>query len=123
MSLLLLFPSAPLGASSTAADVSNRISAFNFCDPFDHILPLTDGTVSALDRQHLWGLYSGIAAGSVVFFTMQPDTCVWFAPDNRAGLEFSVVTGDALTPEYQMQANGIGWLTNRARIVFKSGSE
>ena len=44
------------------ADAANRISAFNFCNPFDHILPVPDGTVSALDRQHLWGMYAGIAA-------------------------------------------------------------
>lgn len=48
----------------TGFGVANRISAFNFCDPFDHILPVADGTVSALDRQHLWGMYAGIAAGA-----------------------------------------------------------
>ncbi len=47
---------------SGAAD---RLSAFNFCDPFDHILPFADGTVAALDRQHLWGMYKGIAVGGV----------------------------------------------------------
>jgi hypothetical protein len=43
-------------------DASNRISAFNFCDPFDHILPVAVGTVGPLARQHLWGMYQGIAA-------------------------------------------------------------
>ena len=42
---------------------ANRLSAFNFCDPFDHILPFADSTMTALDRQFLWGLYTGIAAG------------------------------------------------------------
>ena len=66
--------------------------------------------------------FAGKVEQTLKFFIMQPDTVVWFMPDNRSGLEFSVVTGDALTPEYQMQARGIGWPTNRARIVFKSGS-
>ena len=38
------------------------LSAFNFCNPFDDVLPFSTGTVSALDRQHLWGLYTGIQA-------------------------------------------------------------
>ncbi len=41
-------------------DLADRLSAFNWCNPFDHILPFSDGTVSAADRAHLWGLYSGI---------------------------------------------------------------
>lgn len=45
---------------ATPAKKAARMSAFNFCNPFDHILPPTDSTVSALDRQHLWGLYIGI---------------------------------------------------------------
>lgn len=45
---------------------ANRISAFNFCDPFDHVLPVADGTVSAADRAHLWGLYSGIAVADII---------------------------------------------------------
>lgn len=40
-----------------------RVSAFNFCNPFDHVLPPADGTIGKLDRAHLWGLYSGIAIG------------------------------------------------------------
>ncbi len=43
-----------------------RMSAFNYCDPFDHILPDVDGTVDAADRQHLWGMYSGILADAPV---------------------------------------------------------
>ena len=42
-------------------DASSRVSAFNFCDPFDHVLP-TPGTTSYIARQHLWGMYGGIAA-------------------------------------------------------------
>ena len=48
------------------AAIDGRFSAFNFCDPFDHILPIADGTVDAVDRQHLWGMYSEIAAGVAV---------------------------------------------------------
>lgn len=44
-------------------DLAKRLSAFNWCDPFDHILPFSDGTVGASDRAHLWGMYSGILAG------------------------------------------------------------
>lgn len=40
------------------------LSAFNFCNPFDTVLPFSTGTVSDLDMQHLWGMYTGIAAGS-----------------------------------------------------------
>jgi len=42
----------------------NRASAFNFCNPFDHILPPVDGDIENLDRQHLWGLYTGIEVGT-----------------------------------------------------------
>ena len=44
--------------------VGKRQSAFNFCDPFDHIMPAPDGVVGASDRQHLWGLYSGILSAA-----------------------------------------------------------
>lgn len=58
---------------SLTASAANRISAFNFCDPFDHILPFADGTVSALDRQHLWGMYVGIAAGAAGAVVAEPE--------------------------------------------------
>ncbi len=48
------------------AGLAKRLSAFNFCNPFDHILPFSDGSIGALDRQHLWGLYTGIVAGAPV---------------------------------------------------------
>ena len=50
-------------------DADDRLSAFNFCNPFDHVLPVADGTVDSTDRAHLWGMYSGIAvdgSGSVM---------------------------------------------------------
>lgn len=34
-----------------------RTSAFNFCNPFDLILPPVDTTITADDRAHLWGLF------------------------------------------------------------------
>jgi hypothetical protein len=50
----------------TASD-SLLLSAFNFCDPFDHVLPFSDGTIDSADRAHLWGMYSGIAiSGGIV---------------------------------------------------------
>jgi hypothetical protein len=45
-----------------AGSAASRISAFNFCNPYDHILPDADLTIDSLDRQHLWGLYTGISA-------------------------------------------------------------
>jgi hypothetical protein len=43
------------------ADLADRLSAFNWCDPFDHILPFADGSVATIDRAHLWGMYAGIS--------------------------------------------------------------
>ncbi len=67
----------PFGAG-TYAELSGfnpaaRMSAFNFCNPFDHILPPSDGTVSALDRQHLWGMYIGIVAGAPADVVVEDD--------------------------------------------------
>jgi len=42
-------------------DLANRLSAFNWCNLFDHILPFTDGSVDSDDRAHLLGLYAGIS--------------------------------------------------------------
>ena len=42
-------------------DLANKLSAFNWCNPFDHILPFADGSVNARDRAHLWGLYAAIS--------------------------------------------------------------
>jgi hypothetical protein len=47
-------------------DAANRLSAFNFCDPFDFIMPLADGGITNLDRQHLWGMYAGIAVEEAI---------------------------------------------------------
>ena len=59
-----LVPFDPDPLAPVSAGGSGRLSAFNFCNPFDHELPFSDGTVSNLDRAHLWGLYSGIAPDS-----------------------------------------------------------
>lgn len=56
MPLIPLFIQNEVG--SGAAD---RLSAWNFSDAGDHILPFSDGSISNLDRQHLWGMYTGIA--------------------------------------------------------------
>jgi len=50
---------------------AGRLSSFNFCNPFDHIMPLADGTINALDRQHLWGLSTVIAAGAPTVSTVK----------------------------------------------------
>ncbi len=59
--LLWLFNQNELDASDT--DLALRLSAFNFCSAEDHILPFTDGSISAGDRAHLWGMYTGILPG------------------------------------------------------------
>lgn len=58
MTLVPHFVQNELDASDT--NLANRLSAFNWCDPFDHILPFADGTISAGDRAHLWGMFAGI---------------------------------------------------------------
>ncbi len=63
MPLIPIFIQNELDTSDT--DLANRLSAFNFCDAGDHILPFSDGSVSGLDRQHLWGMYTGISASTV----------------------------------------------------------
>ena len=60
MPLIPLFVQNELDASDT--DLDNLLSAFNWCNPFDHILPFADGTIGETDRAHLWGVYSGIVA-------------------------------------------------------------
>lgn len=47
-----------------AGDNADLLSAYNFCNPFDQILPISDGDISVLDMQHLWGLYTGVPASS-----------------------------------------------------------
>lgn len=42
---------------------ATRMSAFNWCNPFDHVLPIPDGSITNTDRAHLWGMYSGIRPG------------------------------------------------------------
>lgn len=60
MPLIPIFVQNELNASE-----GSRVSAFNFCNPFDHVLPPVDGSIGALDRQHLWGLYIGIPTSDV----------------------------------------------------------
>ena len=48
-------------------DVNDRASAFNFCNPFDTVLPIVDGSVGKKDRHHLWGLSTAnVSESSVV---------------------------------------------------------
>lgn len=58
MVLIPHFVQNELDASDT--DLDDRLSAFNWCNPFDHILPFSDSTIGAADRAHLWGIYTGI---------------------------------------------------------------
>ena len=46
-----------------SVEARERISAFNFCNPFDHVLPWRDGTINKADRRHLAGLWIGINVG------------------------------------------------------------
>lgn len=50
-------------AIDTAA---KRASTFNFCNPFDAVTPIPDASIVAADRQHLWGLYSGISISVLI---------------------------------------------------------
>ena len=50
----------------TGLNVAEHMSAFNFCSSTDELLPFPDATISALDRQHLWGMFIGIVAGAPV---------------------------------------------------------
>lgn len=74
MPLIPLFIQNEVGAGD-----ADLLSAFNFCNPFDHILPFSDGTVSDLDMQHLWGMATAIpveitgAPGSLA-----PNLAYWF---------------------------------------------
>lgn len=74
MPLIPIFAQNELDSGDT--DLADRLSAFNFCDPFDHVLPFTDGSIGALDRQHLWGMYAGIPAGELIVIvnTVEADT-------------------------------------------------
>ena len=47
-------------SASSGSGAAKRLSAWNFCDPFDYILPPADGTISEFDRAHLWGMYIGV---------------------------------------------------------------
>jgi len=118
MPLIPLFVQNELDASDT--DLADRLSAFNFCDPFDHILPFSDGTVSALDRQHLWGLYTGIAAAAAASaYAVMCDQAVFFLGfGNQVRLSFSKIEGDPVDPEYRVAPDACGWLSNKIRLRF-----
>ncbi len=67
----MTYGSAPYGskafgqtASFGLTTLAELMSAMNFCNPFDYILPLPDSSIDAADRAHLWGMYSGIAVGA-----------------------------------------------------------
>lgn len=56
------------------AVAANRASAFNFCNPFDHVLPIADATVSSDDRAHLWGIYIGVLTGFKAYWKTSANT-------------------------------------------------
>lgn len=65
-----------------------RMSALNFGLPWFRVLPEVDGGIEADDRQHLLGLYSGIAASVVpdgvgVEFTLPTNRAHYTLPTNR----------------------------------------
>ncbi len=61
MPLIPLFIQLELDVSDS--DLAARMSAWNFSDPFDHVLPFRDSTIDANDRAHLWGAYNGLLTG------------------------------------------------------------
>ena len=59
----------PLGVEPLGAEPSldaDLVSAFNFCNPFDIVLPPPAGGVSTLDMQHLWGLSTSVVTTGAV---------------------------------------------------------
>lgn len=62
-----------------------RMSAFNFSNAWDEILPPPDNTISALDRQHLWGMYIGIPAVLVVAVVGSATVTVFTQPSLSVG--------------------------------------
>ena len=95
---------------------ANRMSAYNFCNPFDTVLPLANGEIGQADRQHLMGAYAGILAlgAAPVFTGVIPDlsydtdsgnqitdyssyftnaTSYSIAPAVEAGWNFDTITG------------------------------
>lgn len=60
-----------------AGDGDTRISTFNWCNPFDTVLPIADGTTDAGDRAQLWGLYTGIAVDPPVAALDDTRLSVW----------------------------------------------
>ncbi len=63
--LLILFNQQELDNSD--ADLAKRLSAFNFCNPFDHIFPFANSVIDTDDRAHLWGVYSGTFGGRIIY--------------------------------------------------------
>ncbi len=79
------------------------LSDFNFCNPFDDVLPFSTGTVSVLDRQHLWGLSIRIAADIPAVAIPQDETGV----EQTLG-KFTFITTDSVL----LQAQTMGRFTD-----------
>ncbi len=114
MPLIPLFVQLELDAGDT--DLAKRLSAFNFSEPFDHVMPFSDGTISALDRQHLWGLYTGIpAATGDVLYIIVPDKVVFPFHRNQPRFRHQKTT-DGTPDAYFVAPDVVGWPDNKVRI-------
>jgi hypothetical protein len=49
--------SAPSQSVPIPSSQQARMSAFNFCNSYDEVLPLVNGEITNVDRYHLWGNY------------------------------------------------------------------
>ena len=111
MPLLPLFIQNEVGAGA-----GDRLTAFNFCNPFDHILPIANSVVSVSDRAQLWGLYSGIAIGVII-------------PPGSPGLEFTAqaskfqFTAQGEAGEYTAQADRYGYTANDEKAEYTADGD
>ena len=82
---------------------AKRMSAINFCNPFDDVLPDVGATVDAADMQHLWGLYSGILALPTPVegfqYTVPANRYDFTTPESRAGYVVPAAIVDYTTPD------------------------
>ena len=96
-------------------DLAKRLSAFNFCNPFDNILPFTDGSVGSEDRAHLWGLYSGISiSGAGTTYAES----ISFTMDNGYSTGNVAIMGESVTYGLDGGFSSVGSNTILENITF-----
>lgn len=80
-----------------SVDSRKRASAFNWCNPYDHILPLADSSITVTDRAWLWGMYTGIAPIDVVGEPACANTVITAANSASIGLMAANVSSMVIT--------------------------